>query len=159
VKVKNEFGTTLIEIIVAVVIAGIVFSLIMAFYSNTIKGFWTSTNNSENVKESIVTKMKIEKAISEIENGVVVSWQKDEVVYNKNQDVGIGLDSVVRIRWQQNAILKGNDTLATNISAFDFNLETNITVPGVTKGLLSWEATVRTNGWVGGAGSVLYLQK
>jgi Tfp pilus assembly protein PilE len=143
---KNISGTTLLEFLIAIAIAGIAVTLIFAFYTNVVKGYWLHGKRSEAVKEMIVARLAIKRHFTNVEK--VVSCRKDGFDYVKAET-----DSVRTVRFTQNALLDNNDTIIKNITSFSCQTQ----MPDEKqqgRGVLLWEAVIGKGNWVAGATAV-----
>ena len=143
---KNNSGTTLLELLVAIAVAAVVVLIVFAFYSNVVKGYWLHTRRSEGVKEMVMARLAIKRHFSNV--GKLVSCRKEGFDYVKAET-----DSVQTVRFAQNALLDNNDTIIKNISSF--SCQTLMPdVKQLGKGVLLWEAVVGKGNWVAGATAV-----
>lgn len=143
---SHSAGTTLLELLVAIVVAGIISVLAFTFYSNVVKGYWLHDKRSESVKEAIAARIVLHQRFSAIDK--VVSCRKDGFDYVKTDE-----DTIRTIKFAPKALLDNNDTILKNLSTFS----TSIALPAQKqqgKGVLLWEAETNNGNWVAGATEV-----
>lgn len=147
-NLRNVSGTTLLELLVAITVAGAATILVFSFYKNVAKEYWLHTHKSEEVKELIVTRLAIERHFSNVAK--VVSCRKDGFDY-----VSAESDSAGTVRFVSNALIDNNDTIVKNITSFSCQTA----MPGGKQqgnGVLLWEAVIDNGIWVAGAKDVVF---
>jgi hypothetical protein len=150
---KSCLGATLIELVVTILVAGIVSTLVFAFYSNVIKGYWMHTRSSESVKSMINARLKINGRISRIGN--IISCRKDAIDY-VNDDENNSTDSLRTICLKDSMLLDGKDTIVKGLSLIDFTVLTKTNSNSSnSNALLLWEAELKKGEWIAGAKEVV----
>jgi hypothetical protein len=151
-RINNSSGTTLIELAVAIIIVGIVASLVMGFYSTISKGFWKQVSRQDVIRNVIVSKTIVNKAISSI--NTVTFIKNDEVEFKTITSTGG--DTVGRIYFRDSVLYYNNITIIKHLSSFVLTANTSSnnkkqSFSNRQKGVLSWEAADSHNGWFAGA--------
>jgi type II secretory pathway pseudopilin PulG len=143
-KIKTS-GMTILELVVAMSIAGIVVGLVMSSYLNITKGFFIQINKSAQVMQLSVYKKQIDRLVGTI--GEVVSVRDASIDYKTSES-----DTVHTIHFEKNVLKRDTVTVARNVDGFLWSL----VQPNLKSGraVLCWEARVG-NGWIGGAGEVV----
>ncbi len=128
-------GYTLLELIIAISIAGIVMTLALAMFTDMGKWFRSQNKQAEKVQEMIVTKKRIDQALKEI--SVIQNYTEKYLEYNKE-----GSDSLITLWVNEGVLYSGSEQICSNIKEFAFNYQ--------IRDLLFWETELKLGGWVGG---------
>lgn len=143
-KGAHQSGMTILELVVAMAIAGTVISLVLGSYLNITKGFYLQVNKSAQILQMAALKKQIDKNIGAV--GVVISVRETALDY---QDKEAGALHTMSFG---NAMLKKDSLIvAGHLEKFAWSLLQPSTGPG--KAVLYWEAYIG-NGWIGGATEV-----
>jgi prepilin-type N-terminal cleavage/methylation domain-containing protein len=143
IKFINKSGYSLIELLIATVVAGIVASLAFMVFTNLQKDFRFQNSHAERVREMILTKKKIESALSHIEK--VKSYTVTSVTYNQNSS-----DSICIIQFKNGSLLNGSSEVCKKLSKFRFEFVESQDDNLTKKSLLLWEGELERGGWIGG---------
>jgi prepilin-type N-terminal cleavage/methylation domain-containing protein len=141
---ENSYGLTIIELLVAISIAGIVMTLAFAAYGNLLRGFSLQSKTANKVRSSILARKRIDRAC----NGLSVIHQCSE---REIAGINAANNQTVTLRYAGTALLEGDDTICTNLENFAFTLEENGKDKSDRKAVLFWEGVVKKGGWIGGA--------
>jgi Tfp pilus assembly protein PilE len=136
----------LVELLVAIIVAGIISVMAFTFYTNVVKGYWLHDKRSEAVKEAIAARIIINRRFSTVDK--VVSCRKDGFDYVKANE-----DTMRTIKFAPKALMDNNDTILKNLTTFS----TSIALPAQKqqgRGVLLLEAETNNGNWVAGATAV-----
>ena len=140
---KNKLisGFSLLELIVAIAIAGIVMTLAFTVFTDAVKGFRFQSSHAENIRKMLITKKRIDKLFSNISS--VESWTEYSMKYKKDES-----DSVFTIRFSNEKLFSDNSLICENMKSFKFDLKDD---KSGNKQLFFWEAVLNKGNWIGGA--------
>lgn len=141
----NHSGMTILELCVAMAIAGTVVSLILGSYLNITKGFFLQINKSTQVLQMATLKKQLDQQVGSI--GVVVSVRETALDYQERDS-----DSLHTMNFSNSLLKKDTLIIARNLDGFKWSLLQPTTGSG--KAVLLWEAMLG-NGWIGGAAEVV----
>lgn len=142
---KSDFdhltsGFSLLELIIAISVAGIVTTLALTAFTDIFKGFKLQNSRAERVREMIITKKKIEQIFTNISS--TVSWTDYSVRYKTE-----GSDSVITVQYKNGSLFKDNTIICDNLKSFKFDKREH----GSSRNeLFFWESVLLNNGWLGG---------
>ena len=140
----DRTGTTLIELLVALVIAGTVISLGFSVYATITRDFHRQSLSAEALRNKILVKKRIDGAFSDLAS---VEHCSGREVRGK----GEAGDGSIAIRYVNNSLLNGTDTLVTGLKECTFELSDQKGANAGNNGVLCWELLLDKGGWVGGA--------
>ncbi|MBD3422069.1 MAG: hypothetical protein GF398_18305 [Chitinivibrionales bacterium] len=135
----KQAGMTLLDLVVAIVVAGILVTLVFGVYLNVTRGFRSQTKAARRVEEMILTKDKIAAAMSRVSTLKGYSGRRIEF-YSSSSDTLHGL------HFKSNTLLLNNEIAAGGLKSFQFDIENND-----NRALISWDAEMSTGAWLGGA--------
>lgn len=146
--IKPQHGVTLLELIVAITIAGIVTTLGFTLFGYVTKNFSQQTRSVERLRSTMLAKKRIDRAIGRI--STLVRSTEREVC-----GIDGTLDSLITCRYSGTALLAGDDTIATGLGAFRFSVVEERHGAGSSEAVLLWNAELAASGdWIGGAAIV-----
>jgi prepilin-type N-terminal cleavage/methylation domain-containing protein len=138
-------GMTILELIVAMAISGIVVSLIFASNLNVTKGFLLQINKSAQIMQMSMLKKQLDRLAGKV--GVVISVRETALEY-QDKDT----DSLHIISFSDRTLKKDSFVIGKSLDGFAWSIQQPILGSG--KAVLYWEAIIGT-GWVGGASEVV----
>ena len=142
-EIKKQSGTTLIELIIALVIAGIVVSLGFTVYGNITRQFHTQSNNTESIRSKIIVKKQMNRVCSMLS---VVDYCSEREVRGVDEIT----DSIVKIKFHDGSVFHGADTVVTGVKQCSFELMEKKRSSDNKKAVLQWEVVCEKSGWIGG---------
>jgi Tfp pilus assembly protein PilE len=140
----NSSGVTLLELLTAIAITGIVIGLIFATYTNFTRGFYRQVNKAGQVRHMLLVKKQIDNGLADI--AVVTSIGEKNIDYQSYKS-----NTPHSIRYNAGALAKDTAILAAGLSGFSCSLERDAI--DSTRAVLVWEALIG-NGWIGGGREV-----
>jgi Tfp pilus assembly protein PilE len=150
---NNCSGATLIELIVAIVVTGIITVIAFGFFTNIVKGFWKNNRASEAVKEMITAKAIIQSKVRNV--GTIISWRKDGIDYLSSDAQACPADSTRTMVFKDSVVSDNNLVMVKGVAEFSFAVNSfGNDKPGLNSALLTWEAKMGDQGWIGGAKEV-----
>lgn len=143
--IDRNSGMTILELIVAMAISGIVVSLIFASNLNVTKGFLLQINKSARIMQMSILKKQLDRIAGKV--GVVISVRETAMEY-QDKDT----DSLHTISFSDCTLKKDSFIIGKNLDGFAWSIQQPILSSG--KAVLYWEASIG-NGWIGGATEVV----
>lgn len=137
-------GFTLLELLVAITVTGIVTTLGFTFYLN----FTALFNRQGKTAARLCNAVIVQKRIEQTCNGFS---RIDRCTEHEVSGVETSGGRSRRIRYSGTALIDDNDTVATDLSMFRFNLAENRADRFDRNAVLLWEGTLVDGEWVGGA--------
>jgi len=131
---------SLVEVMVAVVIMGIISPLIYGLYTNLYKYYYTITNRTDSVLSAIVVKRQLDRYWSEIDS--VLELDPESIRYLSKKG------GVHEIAIRKDELFFNTKRLAKVVTDGKFFLETSSCNP---EGTLVWEMKVKER-WISGVG-------
>ncbi|MBN1575037.1 MAG: prepilin-type N-terminal cleavage/methylation domain-containing protein [Chitinispirillaceae bacterium] len=142
---RHPCGVTLLELLIAITIAGIVVTLGFAVYGNIVTLFSRQSRAADDLRSTILMKKRIDQSCSRIS---VLHRCTDREVSGINSST----DSVVILRCAGNTLFDGHDTIAAGLEKFAFSLVEDKKDARNRNAVLLWEGVlVKTGDWIGGA--------
>ena len=145
---NSSSGVTLIELLVAMVVSGVVISGAFMLFVNVSKGFWFHKNNAEKVREMVVAKKKIESAIATL--GKVETFTSNSFsAWSTNGD------SLIDVRMTGDTLYASKKPIAGGLSTFTVQIIQKNATTQNSIAILQWEAEMKKGGgWIGGSRAV-----
>jgi len=142
---RTAGGFTLLELLVAITITGIVVTLGFAFYLNFTALFTRQGQTAARLCNTVIVQKRIERVC----NGFL---RIDRCTENEVSGIAASTGCSRNIRYSGTALIDNDhDTVATNLCMFRFTLTKNRADSFDRNAVLLWEGTLVGNEWVGGA--------
>jgi prepilin-type N-terminal cleavage/methylation domain-containing protein len=147
-RLPDRQGVTLLELVVAISIAGIVLVSVFFSYGNLAGLFSRQSRTADDLRTTIIIQKRVERLLYPL--AVINRCSKHEV-----EGFEAATGNPVLIRLSGHCLLKGADTAVSGLGTFEFDLKepTGSRDPRHTAVLL-WEGATIAGGWVGGAATV-----
>jgi prepilin-type N-terminal cleavage/methylation domain-containing protein len=142
----NKGGYSLLELTVAIAVAGIVSLLLFRVYSEISKEFSIKTRTAQRIQQMIYHKKRIDRLVSRIEN--LKSCGSANIYWTTAGDSGCSLV------FANNRLKYNGNFLPGDFEKFVFTLVTYNENEDTQYQLLRWDATLKTGCWIGGAREV-----
>jgi prepilin-type N-terminal cleavage/methylation domain-containing protein len=140
---KKQKGTTLIELLVALVIAGIVVSLGFTVYTTITRQFQRQSREAEALRNAILIKKRIDNACRKI----AVLKRCNERELSGTDQTG---DSTRTVRYRNGSVFSATDTVTSGFKEFVFSLAEDSKKKN-SMAVVLWEGVIAESGqWVGG---------
>jgi prepilin-type N-terminal cleavage/methylation domain-containing protein len=136
---KANDGFTFIEIVVALVVAGIVVVLVFAFMRNTTTGIRMQEKRIDRVSTMILTRKKMDALVNKIQS--VVSVSKDQCEFTMGSS-----DSSHTINFRGDSLFTETGLIGKGIRNVKFELDENNPV----KNVFYWNIELSNGGYVSG---------
>jgi hypothetical protein len=144
-KLLSSKGVTMLELLIAFTIAGIVTSLGFTLYTAITKSLRHQSGTAEALCSTILSKKQIEQACNRI--SVLSKWSEREIT-----GIDKMTDSTITLCYTGNAFYCRNSKIAIGFDTFVFSLLENRKDPSDRNAVLLWEGCMSKNGnWIGGA--------
>lgn len=140
-------GYTLIELLVAIVIAGIVITLGFTVYGNMVKGFSRQSAAAADLSSTIIVKKNIDRVCRRL--AVLKRFSENEISGTSAEN-----DSSITLQVKEKKLLSGNSTIVRGLESFAFSLEENRKDLTDNRVVLLWEGKLENGNWIGGAMAV-----
>ena len=139
----TQTGTTLIELLIALAIAGIVVSLGFTVYSKVTKEFSFQSRTADALRETILAKKKIDIACGKFA-GIRRCSEREITGFGQLNN------TVLTLRFNNGYLLSEEDTIVSGLKGLTFSLIEKDGKKG-EKAVLLWEGTLAgSGGWIGG---------
>ncbi len=142
---SGERGVTIVELLTAMVIAGIVLTLGMTAYRGVLKSFLYKSRAAAGVSAAVIAKKRIERACGR--------FVKIDRCTEREMSGLDGSDHPATLRFTGSVLMDGKDTVAA-LEEFGFSLREERKAAGNLVAVLLWEGTLPKGGWIGGAVAV-----
>ncbi len=142
--IDNPTGTTVIELIIAVSVALIISTMVLAAYLIIFKEFNLFTRKADAVMETIVLKKKIDALFTDVMT--VTEKYKTTMEYTDSENN----DHVLTFR--NGSIYLGNTVKTSGLKSFNYSISEKRGAGG--RYLLLWDAVLVNKHWIGGAKEV-----
>ena len=141
----RRHGMTVVELLVAIAIAGIISTLCFVVYGNTVRMFSRQRHAAVDLQSTIIVKKRIERACGKFKSvRHCTEWEISGSIYDN--------DSSLTLRFRDGVLFDNNKTVASGIKTFSFSLVENTGDPTDRTTVLLWEGIVAgSDHWVGGA--------
>ena len=140
-KQKGNGGYTLVELIVSIFLGLFVATLIFAGYTNMFKGFKLQTKRAETVREMIMARRAVNRAIDSIEFVKMVTPMK--IRFTRK---GSAIEHTVEFR--DSTVVADDSVLLKNVNNFSFEEPQKKSTDNYR--LIQWECVLKRGGWTGG---------
>jgi prepilin-type N-terminal cleavage/methylation domain-containing protein len=144
---SNDYGVTLIELLIAITVSAFVVSGALLLYVNVSKGFWKHKENAEKVREMIVAKIKIDAAIANL--GKIETYTTTGF-----SAWSAHADSLIEFTFTSDTLFASKKPVAFGMKTFMVEMIQNNTTEQTGVALLQWEAEMTKGGWIGGSRAV-----
>ena len=145
-KLKPNHGYTIIELVIAILVASIVSTLVFGAYFTIYKEFKIHTGRADKVMETVVAKKRIDALFKDIKT--ITGAYKTTLEYSNYAD-----KESHTLSFRSNALYGDNDVKVKGIKSFDYSISEKKSKTG--KNLLLWETTLLNGYWIGGASEVV----
>jgi len=140
-KMGRRPGATLLELLIAITISSIVFTLSCMVLMGIFRGFLLQKNRTETVQDTIVKKKQIERCLSDI--AAVTECSDHALKCLRN-----GVDTLTTIRFIGDSLCANGKALCRKLSDCTFALSKK---DGQGPWALLWNAHAIKGGWFGSA--------
>lgn len=143
-KIKQN-GYTIIELVIAILVASIVSTLVFGAYFTIYKEFKIHTGRADKVMETVVAKKRMDALFKGIKT--ISGSYKSTLEYSNYTD-----KENHTLSFRGNTLYIDNNSKVKGIKNFDYSISEKKSKTG--KNLLLWETTLLNGYWIGGASEV-----
>jgi prepilin-type N-terminal cleavage/methylation domain-containing protein len=134
-------GFTLVELMVALVLAALVGIMIFSSFSDLLRGFKRQSVKCDRVWEMVMARTKVARVIGSAE--IIVLATPDKLVFTENGDT---ITHTVESRGE--ALCRDGEPIITGVSKISFVLSDKRTTDG--RCLFTWEGYLKNGAWICG---------
>lgn len=129
-------GFTLLELIIAISVSGIVLTLLLAVFTDVGKWFALQNVRADTVRKMLITKKKIDRELFKMD--YIHSWSAERVTFGINS-----YDSSIVVDVRNGVMHRNTEQICSGLKKFEFEFYQNK--------ILFWESELESGGWIGGA--------
>jgi Tfp pilus assembly protein PilW len=141
IKPKNNDGYTLMELIVSIFLGLFVATIIFAGYTNMFKGFRMQAKRADAVREMIMARRAVSRALDSIGTITLVTPMK--IGFTRKGSV-----NEHSVEFRDSIVVADDSVLLKNVKKFSFDEDQKKSVDGYR--LVRWECVLNRGGWIGG---------